>query len=345
MPTQMLRDGARGARVGPAEAGGIFPVGAFGRGDGRSPPAHAGPPGAGGARTVCRAARTRRRGRASHLGRRAAAGSRMGRRPRPAAAAPRRPDFPISWSFYPNETDCEASAPCGAGLRRAGWRRCCWRRAAAASSSSSSSFDADPDHRVRRRDQRHRRHRRQRQRPQVQRQRHRLGDRPRDRLPRQPDLDPDPGGGATAPSSSRTCNPAGSAVFDPPNRIRATVGARAADLATQIDAQLAAGRLPRRRPGDRAGRRRTTCWRSTPQYPSVSEVAAQRQRRGRGRRGRAPGQPPGRRSAPGSSSRPSRTSASRPTRIAEKAAHIDTDRQALIQRLVEQVQHRPEAAS
>ena len=36
-----------------------------------------------------------------------------------------------------------------------------------------------------------------------------------------------------------TCNPAGSAVFDPPNRIRATVGARAADLAAQIDAQLA----------------------------------------------------------------------------------------------------------
>ena len=36
-----------------------------------------------------------------------------------------------------------------------------------------------------------------------------------------------------------TCNPAGSAVFDPPNRIRATVGARAADLSAQIDAQLA----------------------------------------------------------------------------------------------------------
>src|SRR6185295_3243898 len=36
-----------------------------------------------------------------------------------------------------------------------------------------------------------------------------------------------------------TCNPAGSAVFDPPNRIRATVGARAADLAAQIDAQTA----------------------------------------------------------------------------------------------------------
>ena len=36
-----------------------------------------------------------------------------------------------------------------------------------------------------------------------------------------------------------TCNPAGSAVFDPRNRIRATVGARAADLSSQIDAQLA----------------------------------------------------------------------------------------------------------
>jgi hypothetical protein len=36
-----------------------------------------------------------------------------------------------------------------------------------------------------------------------------------------------------------TCNPAGSAVFDPPNRIRATVGARAADLSSQVDAQLA----------------------------------------------------------------------------------------------------------
>ena len=36
-----------------------------------------------------------------------------------------------------------------------------------------------------------------------------------------------------------TCNPVGSAIFDPPNRIRARFGARAADLAAQIDAQLA----------------------------------------------------------------------------------------------------------
>lgn len=36
-----------------------------------------------------------------------------------------------------------------------------------------------------------------------------------------------------------TCNPSGSAVFNPPNRIRATVGAKALDLASQIDAQTA----------------------------------------------------------------------------------------------------------
>lgn len=130
-----------------------------------------------------------------------------------------------------------------------------------------------------------------------------------------------------------TCNPSGSAVIDPPNRIRATVGARAADLSAQIDAQLAQDPF---RDGDLVtvlvGVNDVLA--QYAQYPSVSEVQLTANVEAAG------------------------TEVARqvnriadldakvivatipdvgfsPYAIAEKAAHIDTDRQALIQRLVD----------
>ena len=282
-------DRPRGARIGPAEAGGIFPVGAFGRGDGRSPPAHAGPPGAGGARTICRAARTRQRRRASHLGRGATAGSRMGRRQRPAQ--PRRGNLNSRFlELYSNETDCEASAPCGDGLRRAG---CDAAAGLLRRQRADFGLPPGPHHRLRRRDQQHPRHRRQLQRPQVQRQRHRLGG------PTAIDCRGNPIWIQTLAAAFGnfvfpTCNPAGSAVFDPPNRIRATVGARAADLAAQIDAQLAEN-------GFRDDDLVTVLVGANDvlsqytQYPAVSEVQLTANVEAAGTRGRPAGQSPGQR--------------------------------------------------
>ena len=74
----------RGARLGADQPGGIFPVGPVGCRRRRPASAHAGPAGAGGPRIVFGPARTRWRGRASHLGRGTAAGPGMGRRAGPA---------------------------------------------------------------------------------------------------------------------------------------------------------------------------------------------------------------------------------------------------------------------
>ena len=130
-----------------------------------------------------------------------------------------------------------------------------------------------------------------------------------------------------------TCNPAGSAVFDPPNRIRATVGARAADLATQIDAQIAESDL---RDGDLVSVLVgvNDVLTQYAQYPNLSEIDISANVE-------AAGTLVGRQV-----NRLADTGAKviiatipdvgfSPYAIAEKAAHIDTDRQALIQRLVE----------
>jgi phospholipase/lecithinase/hemolysin len=130
-----------------------------------------------------------------------------------------------------------------------------------------------------------------------------------------------------------TCNPAGSAVFQPPNRIRATVGARADDLATQIDAQNAESAL---RNGDLVtvlvGVNDVLL--QYAQYPSVSEVEITANVE-------AAGTLVGRQV-----NRLADTGAKviiatipdvgySPFAIAQKLAHIDTDRQELIKRLVE----------
>lgn len=130
-----------------------------------------------------------------------------------------------------------------------------------------------------------------------------------------------------------TCNPAGTAVFDPPNRIRATVGARAADLAAQIDAQRAESEF---RDGDLVtvlvGVNDVLA--QYAQYPSISEVDLT-----------ANVETAGREVARQVNRLAEETDARiivstipdvaySPYAFAEKASHIDTDRQQLIQRLV-----------
>jgi lysophospholipase L1-like esterase len=130
-----------------------------------------------------------------------------------------------------------------------------------------------------------------------------------------------------------TCNPAGSAVFDPVNRIRATVGARAADLATQIDAQIAESAL-----GD--GDMVTVLVGANDvlsqyaRYPDTSEVEITTNVEAAGT---LVGREVNRLADTGAkviiSTIPDVGLS--PYALAEKFGHIDTDRQALIQRLVE----------
>ena len=130
-----------------------------------------------------------------------------------------------------------------------------------------------------------------------------------------------------------TCNPAGSAVFDPPNRIRATVGARAADLAAQIDAQVAESAF---QDNDLV----TVLvgvndiFAQYQQYPTVSEVQLTANVEAAGR---LVGREVNRLANAGPrvliATLPDVSFS--PYAIAEKAAYIDTDRQELIQRLVD----------
>jgi len=129
-----------------------------------------------------------------------------------------------------------------------------------------------------------------------------------------------------------TCNPAGSAVSNPPNRIRATVGARAADLSAQIDAQLAesafqSGDLVTVLVGANDVLAQYT------QYPTISEVDLTANVEAAGNE---VGRQVNRLADLGAkvliSTIPDVSAT--PFAIAEKAAHIDTDRQLLIQRLV-----------
>lgn len=130
-----------------------------------------------------------------------------------------------------------------------------------------------------------------------------------------------------------TCNPAGSAVFDPPNRIRATVGARAADLSAQIDAQLAQDAF---REGDLVtvlvGVNDVLA--QYAQYPSLGEVELSANVEAAGTEVA--------RQVNRLADLDARVIVATipdvglsPYAIAEKASHIDTDRQALIQRLVD----------
>ena len=130
-----------------------------------------------------------------------------------------------------------------------------------------------------------------------------------------------------------TCNPAGSSVFDPPNRIRATVGARAADLATQIDAQIAeSGFQDSDLVTVLVGVNDVLA--QYQQYPTVSEVQLKANVE-------AAGTLVGREVNRLANSGPRVIIATipdiafSPYATAERAAHIDTDRQALIQRHVD----------
>ena len=130
-----------------------------------------------------------------------------------------------------------------------------------------------------------------------------------------------------------TCNPAGSAVFDPPNRIRATVGARAADLAAQIDAQLAES-------GFHDGDLVTVLvgvndvLAQYAQYPNVSEVDLTREVETAGNLvGRQVNRLADMDAKVIIATIPDVGLS--PYAIAEKLAHIDTDRQKLIERLVQ----------
>lgn len=130
-----------------------------------------------------------------------------------------------------------------------------------------------------------------------------------------------------------TCNPAGSAVFDPPNRIRATVGARAADLSTQIDAQLAESAF---REGDLVsvlvGVNDVLA--QYAQYPNLSEVELTANVEAAGTEvGRQVNRLADLDAKVIISTLPNVGFS--PYAIAERASHIDTDRQELIQRLVE----------
>lgn len=129
------------------------------------------------------------------------------------------------------------------------------------------------------------------------------------------------------------CNPAGSAVFDPPNRIRATFGARAADLAVQIDAQLVESGF---RDGDLVSVLvgANDVLTQYAQYPTLSEpeITANVE---------AAGAEVGRQVNRIADSGAKVIVATipdvalTPYALAEKASHVDTDRQALIQRLVD----------
>jgi lysophospholipase L1-like esterase len=130
-----------------------------------------------------------------------------------------------------------------------------------------------------------------------------------------------------------TCNPAGSAVLDPPSRIRATVGARAADLATQIDAQLAESAFE---DGDLVtvlvGA--NDVFAEYAQYPNVSEVDLTRNVETAGTLvGRQVNRLADMNAKVIISTIPDVGLS--PFAIAERFAHIDTDRQKMIQRLVE----------
>jgi len=130
-----------------------------------------------------------------------------------------------------------------------------------------------------------------------------------------------------------TCNPAGSAVFDPPNRIRATVGARAEDLSTQIDAQLAESSF---QDTDLVtvlvGANDVLA--QYQQYPTLSEIELTANVEAAGT---LVGRQVNRLADAGArviiATIPDVSLS--PYGLAEKAAHIDTDRQALLQRLVD----------
>ena len=128
-----------------------------------------------------------------------------------------------------------------------------------------------------------------------------------------------------------TCNPAGAATFAPPNRIRATFGARAVDLAAQIDAQIAESAF-----GD--GDLVTVLVGANDvlteytQYPAVSEVQLTANVEAAGTEvGRQVNRLAGMGAKVIIATIPDVGDS--PYAIAEKAAHIDTDRRALIQRL------------
>jgi len=130
-----------------------------------------------------------------------------------------------------------------------------------------------------------------------------------------------------------TCNPAGSAVFAPPNRIRATVGARAADLSAQIDAQIAESAF---KDGDLVtvlvGVNDVLS--QYAQYPAVSEVQLTANVEAAGTEvGRQVNRLAGMDAKVIISTIPDVGFS--PYARAQKASHIDTDRQLLIQRLVE----------
>ena len=130
-----------------------------------------------------------------------------------------------------------------------------------------------------------------------------------------------------------TCNPAGSAVFDPQNRIRATVGARADDLAAQIDAQVAESAF---QDTDLAtvlvGMNDVLA--QYQQYPTLSEPELKANVE-------AAGTLVARQANRLANAGPRVIISTipdvslSPYALAEKAAHIDTDRQALIARLVD----------
>jgi len=130
-----------------------------------------------------------------------------------------------------------------------------------------------------------------------------------------------------------TCNPSASAVFDPPNRIRATVGARAADLASQIDAQIAESAFTDTDLVTVLVGANDVLFQYQ-QYPNVSEVQLKAEVE-------AAGTLVGREVNRLANAGPRVIIATipdvalSPYAIAEKAAHIDTDRQALLQRLVD----------
>jgi outer membrane lipase/esterase len=128
-----------------------------------------------------------------------------------------------------------------------------------------------------------------------------------------------------------TCNPAGAATFAPPNRIRATFGARAADLSAQIDAQLAESAfLENDLVTVLVGANDVLT--GYTQYPAVSEVQITADVEAAGTE---VGRQVNRLADMGAkviiATIPDVGDS--PFAIAEKAAHIDTDRQALIQRL------------
>ena len=336
MPTEMLRTALEVLGAEPAEAGGIFPVGAFRRRPRRRAPAHAGAARAGGARIVFDPARTRPRGRASDLGRRAAARSRMGRGSR--SAQPRRGILTRSSAIlepFGMTVNCESKAPARARRLRRWPRRCWWPPAAAA--AADDALPPDPDHRLRRRDEHHRRH--STTTPTA-------ASSASTRRCRRPTRRSSAASTRSGSRASRRayglvfpeCNPgrdrgdrAGRAASAPP------LGARAADLAAQIDAQQAESPLG-------AGDMVTVLVgvndviAQYQQYPTHERGRADRQRRGRGRA----------RSAARSTASP--TPAPRccvstipdigftPFALAERAAHADTDRGALLSRLIAALQ-------